>query len=111
MGQNNKVDETVEVVEELNTPDGAKVEVVKKKGFFKKIGDGIKSFEEKHPKVAKAGSTVLKVGAGVAVGVGLSALGRKKSNENPEIDMIDLDAEDVETFDADIADEISNDEQ
>lgn len=105
-----KVDETVEVVEELNTPDGAKVEVVKKEGIFKKAINGVKSFGAKHPKVTKVVSTGLKVGAGVAVGVGLSALGRKKSNENPEIDMIDLDAEDVETFDADIADEISNED-
>ena len=105
-----KVDETVEVVEELNTPEGNKVEVVKKEGFGTKAINVVKSFGAKHPKVTNFVSTGLKVGVGVAVGLGLSALGRKKSNENPEIDMIDLDGEDVEMFDADIADEISNED-
>ena len=77
-----------------------------KKSVFKRIGEAAGNFKQNHPKIASGVSTVIKVGAGVGIGVLATVIrGRaKNSSADGELEFVDLD--EIEPFDDDVVEAI-----
>lgn len=92
-----------EVIEGQVTEVAENQQTEEKKSFAQKIGEAAGNFSEKHPKITKAISTTLKVGAGVGIGVLAAVISSKRKASGAEdgtLEYVDLD--EIEPFDEDV---------
>lgn len=81
-----------------------------KKSFGARVKEAAGNFSEKHPKITKAISTTIKVGAGVGIGVVAAVIGSKVKNSRSEDDIQLIDLNDVEPFDEDVIEALDDNE-
>ena len=99
--------------EVTNVIEGSAEQQTEKKSVLKRIGEAAGNFKQNHPKIASGVSTVIKVGAGVGIGVLATVIrGRaKNSSADGELEFVDFD--EIEPYDSDVVealDQTGNDD-
>ena len=80
------------------------------KSFGTRVKEAAGNFSEKHPKLTKAISTAIKVGAGIGIGAVAVVIGSKAKNSRSEDDIQLIDLNDVEPFDEDVIEALDDNE-